>query len=218
MQSELTSTEAAKVVGVSPSTFRAYVARGQAPKPRRRAGGVNFWSFSDLATWRPGIVSKEQARTIKSDTARRISRGRSWEEGTRRLLVQLGLSHLESQMLIDGRVPGGIDVQTYKDARDIIRIRRRLKRRLGVPPEAEHGNMIDAKRAIEIAANEVTAGSNVFEELCSLTESLTTIGEPEILAPNRFDPNFWDSQETAVSFRDYLLSLDRTEVPEVLPR
>jgi predicted DNA-binding transcriptional regulator AlpA len=50
---------AAAYVGVSPSTWRAYVARGQAPKPdgRDEGFGRDYWLKSTLDAWndsRPG--------------------------------------------------------------------------------------------------------------------------------------------------------------------
>ena len=46
---QLSATQAADVWGVTPSTWRAYVARGWAPKPDGQFGSQNWW-------WRETVV------------------------------------------------------------------------------------------------------------------------------------------------------------------
>lgn len=53
----LTGPQAAELAGVKPSTWRAYVARGQAPAPSVSMPGKDYWRVSDLQRWldtRPG--------------------------------------------------------------------------------------------------------------------------------------------------------------------
>ena len=53
----LTAVQVADLIGVRPSTWRAYVARGHAPSARRRVGHVHLWARSDIEQWqreRPG--------------------------------------------------------------------------------------------------------------------------------------------------------------------
>lgn len=57
----LTATEAASLLGVQPSTFRAYVTRRQAPQPDplHTVGTMRRWRRSVLQEWhanRPGPV------------------------------------------------------------------------------------------------------------------------------------------------------------------
>lgn len=56
-QQQLTVEECAERVGLRPSTFRAYVTRGLAPKPDGHVGRTPWWAPSTIATWnrsRPG--------------------------------------------------------------------------------------------------------------------------------------------------------------------
>lgn len=51
------SAEAAELAGIAPSTWRAYVARGQAPAPRRHVGSTPQWDYDLVQRWvdsRPG--------------------------------------------------------------------------------------------------------------------------------------------------------------------
>jgi len=45
---EVTSAQAAEIWGVGQGTWRAYVARGQAPSPSRTVGRVNYWSEAEV--------------------------------------------------------------------------------------------------------------------------------------------------------------------------
>lgn len=48
----LTVPQIAAMVGIQPSTFRAYVARGKAPKPDGRYGRQSpYWFPSTIAGW-----------------------------------------------------------------------------------------------------------------------------------------------------------------------
>lgn len=47
----LTVREAAALAGVSESTWRAYVARGQAPRPDVRLGATPGWQRSTIESW-----------------------------------------------------------------------------------------------------------------------------------------------------------------------
>lgn len=53
----LTAAEAAELVGIAPSTWRSYVARGSAPRPERSIGPLNLWRREAVEAWqrtRPG--------------------------------------------------------------------------------------------------------------------------------------------------------------------
>lgn len=215
MRTELTSTEAAKAVGVSPSTFRAYVSRKQAPQPRRKAGGVNLWSVFDLAAWRELGISDDETRSIRADVSRKYSRGRFWEESTRRALAQVGLDHRSAQSLIDGITTGGMDVQTYRDARTILDIRRDFKRRIAAATD-EPADAIEEDSLLRQAAERVSAGTDVFAVLADLAFDLTSQGLPELMPPLRFDGQFWNSQNDTAAFLAYLRRMDRVDVPEVV--
>lgn len=57
-QEHMTAAECAEMVGVKPSTWRGWVARGQAPKPSRRLDArTPLWSKAEVEEWhsqRPG--------------------------------------------------------------------------------------------------------------------------------------------------------------------
>lgn len=47
----LTVAEVCQRLGIAPSTWRAYVARGQAPQPDRRIGREPLWSPRTIERW-----------------------------------------------------------------------------------------------------------------------------------------------------------------------
>jgi hypothetical protein len=50
----LTASQAARVAGVQPTTFRSYVSRGQAPEPDGHIDKrTPYWLRSTIAAWRP---------------------------------------------------------------------------------------------------------------------------------------------------------------------
>jgi hypothetical protein len=50
----LTVGDVAALLDIAPSTFRAYVSRGQAPAPDGRFDGrTPYWLASTIAGWRP---------------------------------------------------------------------------------------------------------------------------------------------------------------------
>ncbi len=53
----MTSAEAAAAAGLSPSTFRSYMARHLAPAPTARRGNIKLWSVDDLQVWRPDLIA-----------------------------------------------------------------------------------------------------------------------------------------------------------------
>lgn len=53
----ITGYQAAKIAGVTPSTWRAYVSRGQAPQPVQQVGRTPLWDRTQVDAWqksRPG--------------------------------------------------------------------------------------------------------------------------------------------------------------------
>lgn len=78
MGQEITTDEAASLVGVTRKTFSGYVARGQAPKPVRHVGRTPVWEEQEIKDWlanRPGRGSRETER------ARRRAAERAAEQG-----------------------------------------------------------------------------------------------------------------------------------------
>lgn len=212
----LTSTEAAKASRVSPSTFRAYVVRGQAPQPREKAGGVNLWSVADLAGWRGLSLTPDERRGVRADVAILHAQGRDWEDSTRRNLAQIGVNARDSQSLIDGITVAGMDTQTYRDARWIISLRRNLKRSLRHALGATSANEAAEESILASTGSRVAAGQDAFEALPEMTFSLVTAGYPERLLPAGYDGRFWLAQDDAEEFSQYLAELDRADVPEVV--
>lgn len=212
----LTSVEAAKASGITPSTFRAYVARGQAPRPRDRVGGVNLWSIVDLASWRNLDLDDRQRRGIRAEVAIMYARGRDWEESTRRYLAQVGVDHRSAQSLIDGYTVGGMPVDTFLDAVEIIRIRRRLKERLTAALGSVEPDDTSEETYLRRAAENVADGrADAFTAMSDLTYDLTTHGYAERLVPPNRDPEFWSSQYDEQDFVDYLKTLPRADIPTV---
>jgi hypothetical protein len=50
----LTAAEVADLLGIEQSTWRAYVARGQAPAPDGRFGHMNFWTPATITKYQEG--------------------------------------------------------------------------------------------------------------------------------------------------------------------
>lgn len=61
MASELYRAEAAELASVTPDTFSAYVARGQAPQPIRYANRTPIWSTKEILDW---IATRPRARKV----------------------------------------------------------------------------------------------------------------------------------------------------------
>lgn len=54
LDNRLTTSAVAELVGIEPSTFRSYVARGQAPKPDGYIDArTPYWLESTVRSWRP---------------------------------------------------------------------------------------------------------------------------------------------------------------------
>jgi DNA-binding transcriptional MerR regulator len=215
MRTMLTSTEAARAVRISPSTFRAYVARSQAPRPRRTVGGVNLWSVADLARWRDLDLDREQRQGMRIDIAIMDARGREWEDATRRQLAQIRIAPRDAQRLIDDSSPGGMDLQTYLDAQSILETRRDLRRRLGQELGETEPPPIAEDSLLRATAEDVASGQDVFTALADLTAGLVTHGHGERLLPIDYDGSFWTAQDDADAFAAYLRSLPQVSVPEV---
>lgn len=61
----LTNTEAAALAGITPSTWRHYVAQGRAPAPDGRLGRTPWWRPGTITTWlatRPGQGARTDLR------------------------------------------------------------------------------------------------------------------------------------------------------------
>ncbi|MDP3889838.1 AlpA family transcriptional regulator [Nocardioides sp.] len=68
MGSEITSDQAAAIVGVNRDTWFGYVAREQAPKPVRRIGRTPLWDEDEVKTWhqnRPGKGARTTDRALR---------------------------------------------------------------------------------------------------------------------------------------------------------
>ena len=100
----LTRADAAALVGVSVSTWSAYVARGQAPAPTRRLYGKPLWSRTVVTEWRdnrPGQGAKDTRRAHERALAQGITRDEAAE--------RVGISpRTWSAWVRDGRAPGPI--------------------------------------------------------------------------------------------------------------
>lgn len=217
MKTLLTSSEAAAAAGIAPSTFRAYVARGQAPKPRQRVGNANLWALSDLRNWRklpPTVDAAESSDEWLVYASTRLSRGRHWEESTCRDLAQVGLSYSQALDLIAGNAPGGLSVQTYQDARYILDVRVDLRRRLArLDGEAPSAPAMEDDLLAE-TARRVAAGEDMFEVKADLTVQLVRRGFPERLSPLHFDRRFWTSQDDEADLLDYLREMETVDLPQ----
>lgn len=64
-EDQLTNAECAALAGITPGTWRDYVARGRAPGPDGRLGGTPWWWRSTVETWlggRPGQGARTDLR------------------------------------------------------------------------------------------------------------------------------------------------------------
>lgn len=213
MELMVTSTEAARMTGVSPSTFRAYVARHQAPQPDSTVGGRNLWSLATLGGWRTLLLSDEEALSTRAEIAKRIS-NQNWEEGTRRCLAQLGLDHASAQSLIDKITPAGLDLQTYLDARWVLDTRRQLRQRIS--RSGDRSVAADEDMLFRNAAKQAVTSGDVFQALADLAFALVLAGHAEPLLPRRHDRDFWTSQRNTEAFRRYLITMERIDLPKVM--
>lgn len=61
---EWTVDRCAECWGVAASTWRGYVARGQAPAPKRRVGRTPVWDAAEVRAWtRPGRGARTDLTT-----------------------------------------------------------------------------------------------------------------------------------------------------------
>lgn len=77
MAEELEQWQAAALAGVKPQTWSGYVARGQAPAPRRHVGRTPLWDAAEVRAWlesRPGRGSRSTPRA-RTRAQERQSRG-----------------------------------------------------------------------------------------------------------------------------------------------
>jgi hypothetical protein len=66
-QRQLTSGDIARLLGVQPSTIRAYAARGQMPPADGRTGNTNWWWGSTVRRWRAGGDAPSPQRFERDD-------------------------------------------------------------------------------------------------------------------------------------------------------
>lgn len=58
------------MVGISPDTFSAYVARGQAPRPTQKIGRTPLWDEDEISQWaasRPGRPGRPSSNPQKEN-------------------------------------------------------------------------------------------------------------------------------------------------------
>lgn len=215
MDTLVTSEEASRLACVKPSTFRAYVARGQAPKPRRSAGPVNLWSLTDLAAWRDLELSEQEKTAIRAVVARTYLRGAGWHDTTRRDLIQLGMNWRTAQGILDGIVLERIPEELYEDAKTVIDVRNQV-RAMSRPDDPAILDGVPEERLIREAANDIADGADPFIRRGELALDLAARGYAEPMLPNRQDPAFWEAIDDAEKLTHYLLKADRMRLPEVI--
>ncbi|XKH58343.1 hypothetical protein LG293_17100 (plasmid) [Citricoccus nitrophenolicus] len=216
MTTRLTAREAAELAGIEPSTFRAYVARGQAPDPDEIIGSSKIWHDSTIRQWRdlPSDADEDPSVEFNTRSSRLWSRGRRWEDSVRGDLVQLGLSWEDADSILHDRSVGGMSLDTYRDARHIVGLHKaaRKKMRPDLPPVRDGRT---AKSLVRQAAKRVATGQDFFAARVELAVELTSRGMAEILLPQRFDSKLWDAIESqdAKVIESYLLSAETSDFP-----
>ncbi|MGO2632390.1 MAG: helix-turn-helix transcriptional regulator [Galactobacter sp.] len=208
----MTAKETAAAIGVAPSTFRAYVARSQAPRPTTTRGGANYWDAEQIAAWRgidlPGL--EVSARRVEASA--RLSRFRYWEESLQRDLTQIGFTPAEAQTFIDGMTPKQMPVWQFNDACSILEEHRRLHR------ELSHVAMAETFRTeadiVEAAASSIESDSNPFSVKTDMTIQLISHGFSEFLLPFEYSPEFWASRRDKHHWASYMLRQERIDIPE----
>lgn len=218
MDTYLSSREAAERLGIVPSTFRAYVARGQAPQAARTEHGVKVWSLHELEQWNGRKLDLPASSGLTQVKAARLhSRGRIFRESLHDDLAQLGLSWHEADSLIDNVSVDGMDLAAYRDARRIVRLHEQMRARLD-PDRAPVHDHADTDSLVMAAAARIADGTaDPFAARNELAVELTDRGYGELLFPRQFDPEFWTVMESGdtCAIGTYLLECERAEVPVV---
>ena len=208
----LTAREVAEAVGIAPSTFRAYVARGQAPKPDETIGRSAIWYDTTIARWR----GHDSTPVTHIRAAVLQSKYRDYEMSLHGDLAQLGLSWENAQSLMGGRIRERMSVDQFEEAVNIIAMHQTARNLMdadGDVPDAKTENEVIAELSEAIANGDLT----IFEGRINLALELVKRGFAEIVFPQHYSEPVWDAAESgdAKVIARMFASCGRTHVPDV---
>lgn len=123
---QLTSDQAASLYSIKPSTWRAYVARKQAPQ----SNPDGTWDIINLLLWRNIPVSRELKTAALCQMFRITAYGMAWHNRTRALLEQAGLGSSQAILFADSTTPKGMTVNQFKQLTPILDYRRDFQRKV----------------------------------------------------------------------------------------
>lgn len=130
----MTTQEAAAAASVQPSTWRSYVARGQAPAPATHVGSTPLWDTAQVRAWvaaRPGQGARTDLReTVTYEVGDEVAYRSSTGDGSGRI-IELPGDGPDLYAVRDGL---GDVVMTYgREMRPLVRDERTGKPRLALP-------------------------------------------------------------------------------------
>ncbi|SPX70154.1 MerR family transcriptional regulator [Mobiluncus mulieris] len=198
---QLTITEAADLYHVKPATWRAYVARGQMPKPINSDG---TWDIVQLITRRDAPLPPELKTAALCQAYRINAAGAAWQTRTQPHLVQDGLACEQAAIFADSITPSGMTRETFTTARKILYLRKDYRHEVRrIPPVID---TLTRKELYLVIANR--AGSAHPTALyAELGKMLIARGMEEVTPPWRPTPDFYSENP-----RKFLRLLEHSQI------
>ena len=203
-----TAKEAAEYCGIAHSTFRAYVARGQAPRHSTIQHGMKMWNQQSLDDWRNNRSSKRKSINLKQ--RKLLHTGRYWNRAVFGDLMQLGISPHNAEALIRGRTAERMPLDLWKDAQHIIQVHKRKRERI-VQLQDQLQSFVLTEALDEAARSVVEGEQDIFSAKADLALKAIAPGVSEPLSPTAYDREFWSSQHDRIALAQYLAALPVVE-------
>lgn len=204
----LSAAEVCELYGIKPSTWRAYISRGQGPLDIKYPGNPPMWSILDLILWRNIELPTELRIALYSELYRRNARERAWQTRTRLHLIQVGLTYDQAFLFADDCTTT-MNVKTFKEAFEVLTERKRFRSRIAsVTPVVDDLSRAELNHLISRRVGRVHP--NVLMD--QLAVLYIARGFDEISPPSELDPRFssgdTDEFEQMLSECKPVMSLD----------
>lgn len=187
---QLTIAEAAELYGVKPSTWRAYVSRGQMPKPTNPDG---TWDVIQLITRRDTPLPPELKTAALCQAYRINAYGAAWETRTQPHLIQDGLTGKQAAIFADSITPSGMNRAMFQSACIILDARRQYRHEIRrIPPVVDTLTRQELYQAIAGRAGSAHP-TVLYAELGKL---LIARGMEEVSPPWQPTPDFYTDSPT----------------------
>lgn len=198
---QLTIAEAAELYGVKPSTWRAYVSRGQMPKPTNPDG---TWDVIQLITRRDTPLPAELKTAALCQAYRINAYGAAWQTRTQPHLIQDGLTGRQAAIFADSITPSGMTRETFTSARKILYLRKDYRHEIRrIPPVID--TLTRQELYLAIANRAGTAHPTALYS--DLGKLLIARGMEEVSPPWQQTPDFYTD-----SPRKFLKLLEHSQI------